>query len=55
MTPADRREKALRYFIETFGEERGVLMWESYCGKSDLFDEDAVANVELKRGDSDGG
>lgn len=36
MTPEIRREKALRHFTTTFGEERGVPMWEAYCKKSGL-------------------
>ena len=46
LTPEVRREKALRYFVETFGEERGVPMWEDYCKKSGLLAEDSDQEVE---------
>ena len=46
LTPEVRREKALRHFVETFGEERGVPMWEDYCRKSGLLAKDSDQEVE---------
>lgn len=31
-----RREKALKSFVERYGEEAGPKVWEDYCRKSGL-------------------
>ena len=36
MSNEDRRDKALKSFVSTWGEVKGVKMWEDYCKKSDL-------------------
>ena len=33
-----RREKALKSFVATWGEEKGVKLWEAYCKKSGLLE-----------------
>lgn len=39
LTKEERREKAHRHFISTWGEEIGTRMWKEYCEKSDLLPE----------------
>jgi len=36
LTPEERRDKAHKHFIATWGEEQGTKMWEDYCRKSGL-------------------
>lgn len=36
LTKKERREKARRYYVSTYGEQQGTEMWEDYCRKSGL-------------------
>lgn len=36
LSKEDRRDKALKSFIATWGEAKGVKLWEDYCKKSGL-------------------
>ena len=47
LTNEDRRDKALRHFVATWGEAKGVALWKDYCRKSGLL-EDAPKKPKAK-------
>ena len=38
LSKEERREKALKHFVSTWGERQGTKMWEDYCKKSGLLE-----------------
>lgn len=54
LTLEERREKALRTFIERFGPDAGPKKWEVFCKKADLLESEST-EAPKKRASSHGG
>ena len=42
LTLEERRENALKHFTSTYGPDRGVKRWETYCRKMGWLEEEVI-------------
>lgn len=49
LTKVERRDKALRHFVATWGEAKGTELWKDYCKKSDLLEDEPKKKAKAKK------